>query len=167
VGAILTLGELLKDYGAPVAWLVAVVGWIYANRQANRRETRKEIRGEIGDIAAVKDRVLDGLTGHGELESGSREASLLVMQVRVDLREIDLLFARLKSRHFRSESNVLMQSTARAVEEFFEFASGDSLEGRGRSSADDAECRTLARHLAGLAVIDALHNLFLSEFEAR
>jgi hypothetical protein len=161
------LGELLKDYGAPVAWLVAVLGWIYANRQANRRETRKEMRGEIGDIAAVKDRVLGGLIEHRKIESGSREASLLGMQIRADLREIDLLFARLESRHFRGESNVLLRRASQAVEEFFELASGDSLEGSGLSHSDDSECRSLEQHLAGLAVVDALHNLFLTEFEAR
>lgn len=160
------LPDFLRNYGPPIAWGLVLLGWFINNRHANRRERRKEIRSEIADLANSVEKVIDLLRQvHNLPDDYSPDAGLLKVRVVTALYEVDLQMERLvDGRAYGRAAKTKCEDCRRLHEEFFDLASGDKA---FVVSADKAQREDLlsAAHISARRFIDALHKMFLAEFD--
>ncbi|AVG38516.1 hypothetical protein [Achromobacter insolitus] len=161
----MTFSELLKDYAAPVAWLLVAGGWIINNRQANVRERRKEIRSDIGDLSTDIKSTLALLEKHREAMSDAGYTGITAVSVLASLREIDLRFDRLMNRPYRDRCSMIKSMCQSKREAFYDLASGDEAMSLQLHASVKAEEVRLRLHTAAHTFIDSLHQLFLAEFD--
>lgn len=159
------LPNFLKNYGALIAWVFVVAGWLISNRQANNREKRKEYRAEIDAIEKQVRVVLDSLGKYFLLKNGSPESQNLELQIKVLFRDIDLRRERLEKRKNSTSVTKFINDSNNAFESFFDLATGHYFE-----SSETIDPKLVDQHIHelnifALVAVESLHSLFLKKFD--
>jgi hypothetical protein len=159
------LAEIIKDFGPPVAWIVAIAGLIYNNRMANDREKRKEFRSEIDAIEKVTKDVVSKLTSYYKLFERDDSARTLEIEIKVLFREIDLKWDRLSRRQSGGALGLLVDPCNVRLEELYDHSTGKFFETTDRIPADQRNEFIQEIHVRALLYMEALHSLFLKKFD--
>jgi hypothetical protein len=161
----MSFAEFLKDYGAPIAWIVAAIGWGISNHQANTREKRKEFRTEIDAIEKVSKDILTKFASYFKLQSRDESAITLELEIKVLFRELDFKWERISKRLHVDESGPYSKKCKKALEQYFDFATGRYFETSNRPPQDKIGFHLHEIHVHSLIFIESLHSLFLQKFD--
>lgn len=161
----MTIADWIKDYGPPVAWIVAAVGLIYNNHAANTREKRKEFRAEIDAIEKLLKDLVVKLSAYLKAAERDGAARALELEIKVLFKEIDLKWERLSKRQTGGELGLLIDPCSDALEQLFDHSTGTYFETSDRPEGDDLAAHLERIHLRSLVFTEALHSLFLKKFD--
>lgn len=161
------ISEFLKDYGAPIAWFVASLGWYISNRQANAREKRKEFRAEIDAIEKVVKELVSKLATYCRSTERNGAARMLELEIKVLFYELGLKWERIsKRRGGRGDAcGKYFGVCSSKHEEFFEQSTSIYFETEERIPSDKMNTHILDIHMRALLFTESLHNLFLRKFD--
>lgn len=159
------LTTFLKDYGAPVAWILAAIGWFVSNSHANAREKRKEFRSEIDAIERVTKELLIKLSCYFQLAARDDTAKKAELEIKVLFREIDLKWARLSKRKKGGEFGLCYDACANSLEALFDNATGKYFETTEWVPSEHVQTHVQEIHVRALSFIETLHSLFLKKFD--
>lgn len=155
----------IKDFGPPVAWIIAAGGLVYNNYAANHRERRKEFRSEIDAIATTVKEVVKKLAAYYSQPERGLEAKSIELEVKALFREIDLKSDRISKRKFQNEVASVLKQCAVAHERFFDLATSKYFESDDWPSRDITTAHLLELHVQGLVLIEDMYSLFLKEYD--
>lgn len=159
------VADAIKDFGPPVAWIIAAVGLYVNNRAANVREQRKEFRSEIDSISGTVKEVIKKLAEYYALEARTPKAKSLELEIKVLLKEIDLKSDRISKRRFRNDVATVRANCQLAQERFFDGATSKYFESDDWQLAEVKSENFHQVNILGLHLIEAGHALFLKEFD--
>lgn len=159
------LAPFIRDYGSALAWGVAAVGWLVANKQANKREQRKEIRAEIDAIEKlIKDGILQKLSTYFDLAERNAEAKKLELAIKVHFKEVDMKFIRIAKREKGGTRGLLLDQCKTQMWNFFNSSTGKYFEVNERIPAEQKNDHISKISIDAFMFIEELHNLFLKKF---
>lgn len=157
--------EWIKDFGPPVAWLVAVAGLFINNNAANTREKRKEFRAEIDAIEKiVKDLVLK-LSSYLKLATRDDIALAVELEIKVIFKELDLKWERLSRRQTGGTLGLYIDPCAAALERLYDHATGKHFETADRVKGEPLTSHLQEVYVRSFVFTEALHSLFLKKFD--
>jgi len=159
------LAELIKDYGPPVAWIVAIIGLYFNNRSANTREKRKEFRSEIDAIEKIVKDLLGKLNTYNRSKTRDDAAKQTEVEIKVLFREIDMKWDRLARRQSGGELRLLIAPCANCLEQFFDHATDKYFETDDRMPEDELGTHHQQNYILAMMFTEALHSLFLKKFD--
>lgn len=160
------LGEVLRQYGTPVAWLIVAIGWTIKNKQANARERRKEIRADISEICSAIERSLQFVEDHVNADQNDGYTGMTALKIHSTLADIDLKINRLFNRRFSIHTKTTLDSCKRYFEAYFDFSSGDKVLATDQDIVTRGET-IMEAHQSAHLLIDYLHRLFITEFDSK
>jgi hypothetical protein len=161
-----SVAELIKDYGPPVAWIVAVFGLIYNNYTANKREKRKEVRSEIDSLAGTVKDALKKLSEYYKPDARGVDSKKIELELKVIFNEIDLKMDRLVGRRFKHNVKTRLVSATNAAEKFYDRATSGCFESDAWAESAERQKDLHESNVLGLLLIESLHAVFLSEFDS-
>lgn len=159
------IGQLIKDYGPTVAWIIAITGWAIGNSQANNREKRKEFRAEITAIEASLKSLLEKVEKYLREAARNDAARKLELEIVVLFRSLDLMHERLDKRQSGGELGLYIDVVKRYREELYDLATGSYFETADRIPDEELHPRIQALHTKAYLLIESLHDLFLAKFD--
>jgi hypothetical protein len=162
----MTLAEFLKDYGAPIAWIVAAVGWFISSKQADSREKRKEFRAEIESIEKLVKELLAKLATHYRVTKLESLEPSLTLEIKVLFHELTLKWERIKKRQSGGTLGLFLDPCASQLESFFDRSTGDFFESADTIQSEKVSELILEIHIDAHLFIEALHSLFLKKFDS-
>ncbi len=161
----MSIAEFLKDYGAPIAWGVAAVGWLISNHHANTREKRKEFRAEIDSIEKVVKELVGKLSCYFRAADRDDAAKALELDIKVLFRELDLKWERVSKRQKGGTLGLYVDPCKEKLESFFDYATGRYFETAERIPTEQIGAHVHDIHIRALLFTEALHSLFLKKFD--
>jgi hypothetical protein len=159
------LVDTIKDFGPPVAWIVAVSGFLYNNHTANHREKRKEFRSEIDAIEKVLKELVSKLNTYYKTEERDDAAKALEIDIKVYFRELDLKWDRIQRRQTGGTLGLLIDPCAQCLEDLYDHSTGKYFETADRLPRDQRGEFVQEIYVRALLFTEALHSLFLKKFD--
>jgi hypothetical protein len=157
--------DTIKDFGPPVAWIVAVCGFLYNNHTANHREKRKEFRSEIDAIEKVLKELVSKLNSYYKTEERDDVAKALEIDIKVFFRELDLKWDRIQRRQTGGTLGLLIDPCAQCLEDLYDHSTGTYFETADRLPRDQRGEFVQEIYVRALLFTEALHSLFLKKFD--
>lgn len=160
------LGEVLRQYGTPVAWLIVAVGWTIRNKQANSRERRKEIRSDIVEICSSIEKSLQLVEEHVNTNQNDGYTGMTALKIHTTLADIELKINRLFNRRFSAHTRTTLELCKKHFEAYFDISSGDKIISTSKNIVNRGEA-IIEAHQSAHLLIDHLHRLFITEFDSK
>lgn len=160
------LTEFLRDYGSPLAWLVAACGWLVAHHQALSREIRKEIREEVKAVTDLVLKLPPEFNAYRRTPGGSIDAIGAEARIKLLLQDLGLRLEHLKlhQQPFGQGPRLALDDAEARFSELFESVTGGDFESATRR-ADDQDAQELAIvNARSLRVSDAMTRAFASAY---
>lgn len=104
----------------------SIGGWIYASGEANKRETRKELRSELQDIESLLAKVTDQTKVYVSETDGMMMA-VSEIQALASIQSLLSRVERFVQSNRLSDKCIIAKASLRALGDYYECASGDSL----------------------------------------
>ena len=161
------VAPFLRDYGSPIAWAIAAVGWFISNHHANRRERRKEFRQEIDAITSILDGISSKFEKYYEFELRGKDALTLERKIKLLFKEIEYKKERIEKRKLSFKSRAELKKFLAKFEEFFDFSTGKYFESNDMLPEDRQQAQIETLHDKSQQVTESLHAVFLIEFDTK